>query len=386
MNVYLGMFIIAEIFAFMSYYLKGNEVNRNVILFQNKKIRINQRGIWCVWLSLLSFLPFFLVASLRYNVGTDYIVYSRLQIPQVMDGIYKKVEFLYRYVIKIGMSFGDKQWVFVITHFIILLFLFLHVKRYSKDFRWSIFVFMFGAFFNVSLNIMRQFIAISIFVYATKYICKREFWKYEFWIMIAVLFHKTALIYIPIYFLPRLKIKKWIYPCIVLFCAVFSKTIRRGIIWLTSVFGVYESYFNSQFDTNNLQWDFFAFNTIVLLIIFYVEYSNENYSWSKVRQNLTLRESESEEKNYEYFIFQMQIATTLVSVLSAIIPNSTRIIFMFSIFQITYIPIIIRKISKKYDYILVTISFWVLYIITFYRLVVVRNIGETLIYQSIFSK
>ncbi len=62
--------------------------------------------------------------------------------------------------------------------------------------------------FNIYLymfNGARQGIALSIYLYALKFIIEKKFWKYVFWIFIAYLFHRTVLFLLPFYLILKIK-------------------------------------------------------------------------------------------------------------------------------------------------------------------------------------
>lgn len=56
-------------------------------------------------------------------------------------------------------------------------------------------------FFSTSLNLMRQFVAISIIAYSIKFVFERNFVKFFITIFIATTFHTSAFLMFPIYFL-----------------------------------------------------------------------------------------------------------------------------------------------------------------------------------------
>lgn len=51
-----------------------------------------------------------------------------------------------------------------------------------------------GMFYFMTFNIMRQFVAVAIIFYATKYLSQRKYIKYLLFVAVAFLFHKTAIL------------------------------------------------------------------------------------------------------------------------------------------------------------------------------------------------
>lgn len=72
----------------------------------------------------------------------------------------------------------------------------------------------------ISTNFMRNSIAILLFLNAIDYIEQRDAKKYFLCIAIAISFHASALLYIPLYFFLHKKCNKWLYLSIFIFCNV----------------------------------------------------------------------------------------------------------------------------------------------------------------------
>lgn len=379
MATYLKMFFIAEIFACISVFFSNRSSGLKILNGENRSIDINSMNSHLfLWLSAV---PFLYIAAMRYNVGTDYEVYTKMQIPMLLKGVdYKlKFEYLYQLLIKIGVALGDVQWVFILTHLVLLFVLWKALKNLSVDLRLSVFIFMFGAFFNYSLNAMRQCISIVIFLYAIKYIVNRDLFKYIIAIIIAFLFHKTGIFYLPLYWLPLLKIDDKLGLVLIGLGAVFERVIRILLVKFFQLIGFYSSYFSSQFDVNNRQWDFVLFNLVILLSFVIIRRYFINDISSVTYKNTILTDNDKI-YTFDYLLFNLQLITTLLAFWSSIIPNSTRIIFMFAIGQVIYIPFLIKNIKDSRYRLLITSFYLVIYAVMFVRLIVMKNMGETLPY------
>lgn len=379
MIVYLIMFGISELFCFL--YAKQKEsIHSGYIRFQIRKkniVNIRRLTVKDFWL-ILSALPFFIVAAIRYNVGTDYHTYIRLQIPEIMRGVTWRVEFLYRQLVKFGMSLGDVQWVFVITHLLIIFFVWKAIKEQSVHLGWSVFVFMFGTFYNNSLNLMRQFVGMAICLYGIKYILNKDFKRYLITVGIASLFHRTALLLLPLYFITEIKIN-WIWSLLgTAFCLFISPFLRRIMVYSSNIIGLYYNYFNDiRYDINNTQYDFIIFEVIILVICLYCSF------YPNIRNTNSFVDGEDRKRNiYIWF----QTIATVIACLSRIIPNSTRIILLTSMMQIIYVPYFIYSFKNKKTRRFIGFSFLCIFILLFIRVIIIRGVGHTLPYQTIFSR
>ncbi len=81
-------------------------------------------------------------------------------------------------------------------------YLFYCVTKYLKEegIALAMMLFYFGAF-TTSFNVMRQYLAVSLVAYGYKYVFKRDFAKYLFFVLLAMTFHFSAGISIICYFL-----------------------------------------------------------------------------------------------------------------------------------------------------------------------------------------
>ncbi|EIW14413.1 polysaccharide polymerase [Lactiplantibacillus pentosus KCA1] len=379
MLIYLLMFIAAEIFAFSAEHKKYHSALAN--LSGDVDLPASQRqASMLLWLSAV---PFLLIAALRYRVGTDYTTYVEIQIPQLLRGVdYRlKYEYLYQALIKFGMAVGGYQVVFFLTHLVLLFFVWKSFKNLSTDYFISIFIFMFGCYFNLSLNIMRQFIAMAVFLFAIKYIVQKQPIRYFGTMIVGFLFHKTAAIFLPLYLLGKIKIKERVSLILVLVIGVFSSQIRQLLVWITNVTGIYASYFDSRYDVSDQQWNLILFNLAILIVYSYM-HRFLNGKTPEYVYDRTIITPENEEI-FNNVLYNLQVVAALAAVLSSVIPNSTRIIFMFSIGQILYIPYLLQRVKDVKTRNWISFGLMLMYIVIFARLIWMNNLGATLPYHFI---
>lgn len=158
--------------------------------------------------------------GMRGYIFTDWISYKKIfeQSPNLLDesisGYIKTSPFekgfiLYMVILKtICRTYENYQIIDYLVNFILLLFF---LKKYSSNIILSVsfyFVF-FGLMMDV--NLARNAKAILIFLNSIVYIEKRSFIKYLLCILIALQFHISAILYLPLYFLyPREFNKKFV--------------------------------------------------------------------------------------------------------------------------------------------------------------------------------
>lgn len=386
MAVYFAMFFFSELFAILALNTSfHNNRKRKGLLVIPCEIDIKKVFF------ILSAIPFLAVAVFRYNIGTDYIVYKRLQIPEVMNGINDRVEFLYRIIIKMGMALGDPQWVFAITHVLIILFIWLYMRQ-SDNLCMSIFIFLFSGAFNISLNIMRQYIAIAICAYAIQYIHKKKPLNYYILVTIATLFHVTAVIFLLFYPLSKIKIHGFM-PVIISILSFGVSAIARNVLnILVRYLDSYAHYMeNEKYDKNDTQYDFVLFEIMILfggcLVQYFYEKRKNNTICVKYSKQLKALAVNIEKEDLKMRIYTwIQLFTCIFACLSGIIPNSTRIIIFPAIGQLVYVPMVLKR-SKKlntYMYYALLGMYISIYLLMFWRLIIFKDLGETKVYHSIF--
>ncbi|MBF1590178.1 MAG: EpsG family protein [Prevotella shahii] len=94
--------------------------------------------------------------------------------------------------------------IFVVTLLIYLLY-YINIKRYSSDYRIALLLFL-GLLFFFTFTYLRQMIGVGIAGLSLKFIYERKLWKFVIVVLIAASFHNSALILLPVYFIP---IKKY---------------------------------------------------------------------------------------------------------------------------------------------------------------------------------
>lgn len=109
--------------------------------------------------------------------------------------------FLNSIVKSIGISFYGFTFLLSIIFYSSL---FLGLKRYISNFSILVIVFLYKMFFYDTFISMRQSISIAIFFLIIKYIYEGKPWKYFLGCIIAILFHNSAIILLPIYFIRKI--------------------------------------------------------------------------------------------------------------------------------------------------------------------------------------
>ncbi|KHE69245.1 EpsG family protein [Halobacillus sp. BBL2006] len=148
-----------------------------------------------------------LVSGLRANIGDTYFYKHAYEINTFTWEFvqsHKDIGFAFLQMILKNVSDDPQVLIFttaLITNTLIVIVLY----KYSRLLELSLYVYITGGLFLVSMNGIRQVLAAGIAFTALKYIMNGNWKRYTVIILIASLFHLSALILLPIYFLVQFK-------------------------------------------------------------------------------------------------------------------------------------------------------------------------------------
>lgn len=168
--------------------------------FNNNFIKFNR----FIFLIILIFF-----SGLRYNVGQDYHNYSRIFLKVSNYGsINKDLEFLFKNIIVLLNKFNlNYPSLFLVMSFLTIVILYITIrdleneKNIKLSFFGALFIFLTNGHFFSSFNGIRQFLAIIIFLFSTRYIYKKKFFMYFICLILASMFHYSAILLLPLYFI-----------------------------------------------------------------------------------------------------------------------------------------------------------------------------------------
>ena len=143
----------------------------------------------------ISVFIFSVVLGMRYQVGTDYASYMDIyKFHTDFDIIEPGYRFLNIILSDLGFSYPS---IFIAVAFLQIIFFTKGIIRFGKIFPWTIFFYFTTLYIFLSLNVLRQTLAFSIFVFSIQFIWKKKFLKYCLCILFSSLFHQSAMILLP---------------------------------------------------------------------------------------------------------------------------------------------------------------------------------------------
>jgi transmembrane protein EpsG len=171
--------------------------------------------------------------GLRYGVGVDYFSYEDMFL---VGNLSSWVEPGYFYLMKLIHELnGEFYWVTTSVALITIYFFYKGVTNLTPYFVLSIFLFLVSpSGYGFCVNGMRQGISAAIFLFSIKYIIEENFYKYCGILLIASLFHVSALILIPFYFIRLLKFRRNLY-LIIIIVSIILNQLNYFKLFLTKI-------------------------------------------------------------------------------------------------------------------------------------------------------
>lgn len=316
----------------------------------------------------IALLPMCITSAIRYDVGWDYLkIYTNgffLIGKGYMPHYFSEIPFDFLVKKIYIVSNQNPDWLFIICSVLTFIFLTKAIKDQSINVVFSILLVFLIRYYFLTLNIVRQGIAMSIILCSYRFIKERNFKKYVITILLASCFHLMSLIYIPIYYIYMIDWKKKKNILLTIILPIFAIIIYFAVLKYTK----YGGYINSIYNDNNfLIHEIILSGTILFLAIM-------------EKKNVVI------EKEYFDTYFPMQILIFIVSVCSKFLPVADRIVWLLYIQYIFFIPIIIKNIKKSSQRILVTICLIMLMFTSVYMQTEISDSYNIIPYKTIFQK
>lgn len=337
MIIYLFFFLLS-IFSFkISCYFKGN--------------------IQRIFVFLGFFFPCFLAGVRNSNIGTDVQVYAlpifrSSQVSSMVDTIRgwqetQPIGFI-AYEWLVTRLFNNFSIVLGAIELLIMIPIYRILCYFDKKNVWLGMLIYYLLFYGISLNQMKQSIAMAFVIYSLKFCLNRDILKFVFCIFVATLFHQTAFIFcflFPLWFLFNTDffIKKY-RNLIIWYTILFSISIififgDRIIVFLASIRQTYS------FMTRNIEQTSFGMIPIFILVFLFLTY----YFVSKSTNNTA---------TFNY-ILCLTVVGYILSELSLITDGLNRIAFYLQYYIILLI-IFVKKMSKNNKTLKINYIVWII--------------------------
>ena len=339
-----------------------------------KTKQYERKQLWII--TIITALPLFLVASLRYGIGTDYYEYIVL-LKSFRYGTIKhtfsvNIEPLFYIMDRLTIRlFGTNyQWFFVVTAGGILFAIFYVIYRDSENPVESTFLYLMMTFFLSSLNAIRQHMACCILLLTLKYLYDNRPIKFSVGVIIAGLFHYSAFAFLIVYILKMIKVTP--RKAIVLTTILF---VLRGLVATIALtllkYTRYARYLGGNVDYTTVG--------ILGLIIQLAILLFASYYYHSCIENSCGRDA----KIFEV-LYGCQMMAVWCTMLSGVVPLISRVKWLFAYPSILLIPFILKKIPNWKERELIKFAIICAFLIYYYIVVYVVGSYGVLPYRAIF--
>lgn len=241
-------------------------------------------------------------------------------------GILEKCEPGYRALMEAAVLLGGQFRVVVaVTSVIIGVCVFYAIFIQSTNPVLAIYLYVATSNYFLSLNIVRQYVAIAIGLVALQFAKERRLWAFLLCVALAMTFHTTAVLLLPCYFLGRVELKPRYAVLLVALTFAGSGVLGTAAAWLMPRIGLgyYARYLGSAWE-EGLELILFSINLCVLLF--------SSWYWSAAK------------KRCPYFIlwYNMTLLGTLALALSGVLPLMKRVNYYYAAPQFLLLPEVLQ--------------------------------------------
>lgn len=321
----------------------------------------------------ISIISIAFVGSFRYKVGYDWFSYENLyngiySFSDVIESREEKFFTLFLYLTKIiSDNFSFFIFIFFITTFLIKLIV---IRKFSSDLYVSLFIYITTVFLIYDLNGIRQGMAMSITFLSTIFIYKRNILIFLVLIFIATLFHTSAIVFLPFYWLSTIKIKNKKKLIISMLFLIFLSIPFKDFILSNPLFQYIFSIESLTHYSTYVDETSEIYKSIPILSIATFQ---RIIIWTFFIYNIDKIKCDEKLKIILLNAYTLSILLFVFFSFSA--DFSARLSYYYKIFEIIIIPIIVTSQKNRSNKILILIFFSILLFIGLSRLLSAENNG-----------
>ena len=304
------------------------------IIFKDKKENDKYRKIYFIILCLI----FTLVSAIRYNVGTDYLNTYGNALKWLSEGKNYNYEFLFLKLNFFIIKCHGTVWILMAICSIFTIPAFFKFIKENVDKKYwflAVFLFIGTTVYYATMNVVRQYVAIAILLYAYNFFREKKYIRYIIFNCVALLFHTSAIINFLLIILVMINNKKDINNVLIIFYAISIIGIIIDFRYAIKIFSFaiperYVAYLNSKFIREK---NYTAiFKLIIPNIIIWLMFKNKN----KLQEN----------KNFNICYMAMWVYVILSNMFYGI-NIFIRLAWYFEYYMILIIPMIIKMFDDS---------------------------------------
>lgn len=281
-----------------------------------------------ILLALLSLLPYCLAMGLRYGIGTDYF-YTYVPTFQLAAQGTFALEWGFRAIMYLVLLFTENPvWLFMACAVLIVGLTGRAIWKNSAIPWLSILLFAADRHFFISMNVMRQYMALAVALCAIRFVREKCLWKYAVVILIASLFHRSVLMFLPLGLLMYIPLTPVVGCGAIAVLYIFHDQLSRLAHWVIS-FTPYAFYY----DIGGWVYDWLypeKFNYLLILAVMSTLFYYRNKNDASYR-----------------FLYGLQLIALFISFNRDIMIQADRISWSLEFFNLLLIPKVIASSDSK---------------------------------------
>lgn len=246
-----------------------------VFILYSLSLYLRNRFLDKFFIVIISFLLSILPGFRAISVGTDTSMYYDILDSRLNSGDYfvTNIEPGYIYLVKIFQNLSLENYFFLFVSFLAN-FLFVSAIYSLKKYRFLALLsyLTFSNIYMMGFNVLRQYLALSIYVYSLVFLFKGRYFLHLIFIILAIFFHYSSFIFLLMSFLYYLITLGWskIVYIICFLIPFFYNIIQKFLInYLVSISGkeTFENYINRVGESGGiLQLILYIFILVFLLV------------------------------------------------------------------------------------------------------------------------
>lgn len=309
------------------------------------------------------------------QIGNDTVTYHAMfKDFNVYDNFFVVSNFEYGYVILmrfIGLFTKESQVAILVVAFLTVTPVVVTIFKYSEMPWLSVVLIFLLEIMSYQMNIMRQALAMSIVFAGSKLLLDRKILKYIIVVLIAMLFHKTAifaLIIIPFLYIPVNNIAITLFMLLALIAIAAFPLLLNIVI---KIFPQYEAYLNSSYlDGTGWLGSLFSLAIILMTLFLFLNYTRVPLNRGYVFTFNLYSDASLKPRAYAFeWAFAIIIAGSIVAITANIM---NRIVYYYTMFMILYYPKITKSIEHKPARNMFVFLILILYIVKFIVIQILR--------------
>ena len=282
-------------------------------------------------LMVLSLVPYFLTMGLRYAIGTDYFAVYWPAFGMVASGKESVVnEIGYRILVRlILLVTQDSLWLFLTCALLIVGSTGAALWKFS-DIPWiSILLFAADRPFFMSMNVMRQYMALAVVIWAFPYLRSKCFWKYALVVLAASTLHTSMLMFLPLYLLVYIPLTPLFGGAAIAVLFLLREPLA-GIVYRIVSMTRFVKYYDQMADMPPLYREKFWYLLVIAAVA-----------------SVLYRRCRS--KPGFQFLYNLELLALFISFNRSVVIQADRISWNLEFFHLLLIPALIASCEKKWQ-------------------------------------